>query len=470
MPELSANPHYKLTEWAAQYGDVISLVVGGQTIIALSSAAAVKEILDVRGAISSNRPASYVVQSITDGYFLGLLIQVPTDIWKRGRRTMQTMLSPRGLEKFLPLQQTEVIRMCHDFLRVPDNFYTHIFRTTLSVMLYTVYGKQSHSHDSSVVQSTSDYTRRFLRIVEPGAAPPVDFLPFLKYIPGRMLAHISSSWGRWKEETLEVRDIQRSLFYGLYDECEERWKKGSGIGCYMDDVLDMKKELGFENHHELGYHGGILLDGGSDTSAGLLRAIVLALTAHPEVQQEAWKEIDRVVGDLRLPQYEDFASLPYIQAIIREVIVFTSCYRWRPVSPAGVPHVTTEDQVYKGFTIPKGSMILMNTWGVYHDPDFYDAPEEFRPERYLLTPNGTKVGVDGSDYRSTLSFGAGRRMCPGYQFANNLTALAVMHLLWGFEFQRAMDPKTGEVVPLDLWNFDLVRLLLGRFKFTELAP
>lgn len=68
----------------------------------------------------------------------------------------------------------------------------------------------------------------------------------------------------------------------------------------------------------------------------------------PDVQKKAQHEIDGVVGRDRLPTYDDWDSLPYTEAILREVL------RWRPVLPLGVPHRVTADDIYKGYLIPKG--------------------------------------------------------------------------------------------------------------------
>lgn len=79
---------------------------------------------------------------------------------------------------------------------------------------------------------------------------------------------------------------------------------------------------------------------------------------HPGVQKKAQEEIDKVIGHDRLPSFSDRDSLPYIDAIVKEVL------RWHPVAPMGLPHVTTEDDMYLGYFIPKGAMLLANIWYV----------------------------------------------------------------------------------------------------------
>lgn len=79
-----------------------------------------------------------------------------------------------------------------------------------------------------------------------------------------------------------------------------------------------------------------------------LETFFQAITMYPEVQRRAQKEIDEVVGSKRLINYDDWSSLPYVEALLREVM------RWRPIAPLSLAHSTTTDDVYKGYYIAKG--------------------------------------------------------------------------------------------------------------------
>jgi cytochrome P450 len=72
------------------------------------------------------------------------------------------------------------------------------------------------------------------------------------------------------------------------------------------------------------------------------------MAMYPDAQRKAQDEIDRVVGSNRLPSFDDRTSLPYVEALYREVM------RWAPPSPLNTAHTTTEDDIYKGYIIPKG--------------------------------------------------------------------------------------------------------------------
>lgn len=80
------------------------------------------------------------------------------------------------------------------------------------------------------------------------------------------------------------------------------------------------------------------------------------MTLHSEVQRKAQEEIDRVVGSHRLPTFDDRDNLPYVEAVVKE------CFRWHPIAPMGIPHVSTEDDVCEGYLIPKGAMVIPNIW------------------------------------------------------------------------------------------------------------
>src|SRR3984957_17212101 len=90
--------------------------------------------------------------------------------------------------------------------------------------------------------------------------------------------------------------------------------------------------------------------GGADTTSAMMAWWMLAMGAYPETQARAQAELDAVVGRARLPTFADYPYLPYVRAMVKEVL------RCRPVGPMGIPHVSTEDDWYEGMFIPKGTI------------------------------------------------------------------------------------------------------------------
>lgn len=113
------------------------------------------------------------------------------------------------------------------------------------------------------------------------------------------------------------------------------------------------------------------------------------MTQHGEVLRRAQEELDSVIGRDRMPDFVDEDSLPYCNAVVRETM------RWRSVIAGGLAHMTTEDDVYDGYIIPKGTTVLANHWALHHDPAIYPEPMSFKPERFIR--NGKVVGTQWSD-------------------------------------------------------------------------
>lgn len=103
------------------------------------------------------------------------------------------------------------------------------------------------------------------------------------------------------------------------------------------------------------------------------------------------------------------------------MLTHSEVLRWRPISPSGVPHVLTQDDMYEGHLIPKGTVVFENIWAISRDETEYKDPDRFFPERFLGNKFGTQVADDGNDdlRKPSYAFGGGRRVCPGQYLAQN---------------------------------------------------
>lgn len=77
---------------------------------------------------------------------------------------------------------------------------------------------------------------------------------------------------------------------------------------------------------------------------------------YPDVQRKAQQELDDVLMGTRLPEFDDKRSLPYIDAVVKEVL------RWHPLLPLAVAHTSLADDVFEGYFIPAGSIVFGNVW------------------------------------------------------------------------------------------------------------
>ncbi|KAJ7677832.1 cytochrome P450 [Mycena polygramma] len=415
--------HLKFTEWARQYGGLVSLKLGSGTAIIITDVAAVRELMDKRSASTADRPPIHLGEVVAQG--LNLVLARYDDNWRILRKAAHTILTPQASIRHLPIQKAETVQLIRDILHTPEKFYNHMQRYSSSVILSVLYGKRSPRFETPETVASFEAEHAWVTLLEAGATPPMDFFPFLKYVPER--------WAKWKRDAANVRRMQRKLYFGLLDDTKERMRKGEGNGSYVEELVERQEELGMDREMT-GYLSGVLIEAGSETTAAYLQSLVLALIAYPEAQKKAHEEIDRVVGGNRMPTLEDLDNMPYIRALILEN------HRFRAVATLLIPHCTLAAEEYKGYVIPKGATIFVNAWGIFHDPELFDDPESFIPDRYLLTENGTKPGVDaGGDLRTNLAFGVGRRICPGIHVAHHTINLNVMNLLWAFNFDKDID-------------------------------
>ena len=171
------------------------------------------------------------------------------------------------------------------------------------------------------------------------------------------------------------------------------------------------------------------------------------MIAFPEVQRRAQAELDTVVGRDRLPTFDDAPRLPYVRAIIEEVL------RWRPSLPLGLAHATTEDDWYEGMFIPKGTICIPNTWHCNHDRTvFGEDADEFRPERHLNERGELLSGSLETVQAGHVTFGFGRRVCVGKHLANDTLFISTARILWAARLEGTRD-ENGKEVPLDTDTF-----------------
>ena len=167
------------------------------------------------------------------------------------------------------------------------------------------------------------------------------------------------------------------------------------------------------------------------------------MIAFPEVQRRAQAEIDTVVGRDRLPTFADSPHLPYVHAIINEIL------RWRPVTAlGGVPHVATKEDWYEGMYIPKGTICIANIWQCNRDRAVFGHDvEEFRPERHLDENGNLLPGPFETKEAGHVTFGFGRRICVGKELATESLFIDTVRILWAAKLERARDENGKEVAP-----------------------
>ena len=173
----------------------------------------------------------------------------------------------------------------------------------------------------------------------------------------------------------------------------------------------------------------------------------LAMLTYPETQARAQAELDAIVGRTRLPTFADYPHLPYIRAMVKEIL------RLRPVAPLGLPHRCTEDDWYEGMFIPKGAICIPNIWHMNRDPEVYgENSGHFDPTRHLDARDIAPGRLSDTKEEGHVSFGFGRRQCVGRHVANNSLFINIAVMLWATRIERKKD-ASEQPLPLDVDGF-----------------
>ena len=256
----------------------------------------------------------------------------------------------------------------------------------------------------------------------------VDSLPILRYLP--------SFLAPWKAEGERLFEKQDLLFNRHLGDIKRGMAAGEDSACFVKYLMENQKTSGL-TEQQIAFLGGVMYAAGSDTTSDALCTFIMTMVNHPEQQRLAQAEIDKVVGRDRMPSFEDQKDLVYVSALVREV------QRWRPVIAAGLPHATTEDDVYMGYFIPKGATIIGNTWAIHNDPDLYPEPQLFKPERFI----DSEGRLQGNKFteRGHFGFGFGRRICPGMYLGERSLFIVFSRMLWGFNIRTAQDASGNAI-------------------------
>jgi cytochrome P450 len=217
--------------------------------------------------------------------------------WRGQRKVYQTILSVTAVTSYQPLQAAEAVLTMKQLSETPERYYDHIRRYSTAVILSSVFGIRGPDFDHPTIQRLYHVQDQFTALLETGATPPVDIFPFLKLLPTFLAP--------WRKLLQSVKD---------------RIQRGIRRPCFMDELMleSAKEKHGLDEEH-IAYIGGVLMEGGSDTTASTLLSFLMAMTKYPQVLKKAQEAVDRVCGSQRSPGFEDIENLPYIRYCVNEV-------------------------------------------------------------------------------------------------------------------------------------------------------
>ncbi|KAL0573549.1 hypothetical protein V5O48_008416 [Marasmius crinis-equi] len=374
---------------------------------------------------------------------MSIAIMQNNDLWKRMRRAGNKVLNKTMAPLFHPAQEQEAVRVVWNMLQDhrPKRWDSELQRAASSVVLSMVYSLPIlESSNDPAIRRINEFVSRLTRASIPGAHL-VESFPWMRYFP----AFVSE----WKRSSQAWYRRDTEFFKSLYAGVKDRMEKGDDQDNFTSHVVRDQKLYELSDT-EISWLSATMYAAGADTSATSMLWLILAMVAHPEVQKRCQEELDTVIGRSRMPKLSDQDNLPYIRATVREVL------RWRPITPLGAPHQSTEDDWYAGYYIPKNTTVIPNIWAMNRDKDVYGPDADmFKPERHL-DPDG-KLGPSPPDTKplkigllrpeGNVSFGYGYRICPGRYVANSFLFIHLASILWATDVSPEKDAQGNCISP-----------------------
>ncbi|KAI6128870.1 cytochrome P450 [Pisolithus croceorrhizus] len=418
------TPQFTYAKWGKIFGDVVYFNVFGQDFVVVNSEEIARLLADKRSTIYSDRPHSPVYS------LFGIDRMTPVmpydNDWRLHRKLFHSSLKADAVERFHDVYLNNARQLLHNIQSGTSKFPEHFKLFSGSLALELTYGRKVEGKDDATIRLVGTIFDILSRGTTPESGGLLLAFPILEHFP---------SWLPglgFKADAPRCRKMIATMSDLPFREAKTQLASGTLQHCLVSDFV---KYEGGEESAARDAAAGVYL-AAAESTASILETFVLAMMLHPEVQAKVHAELDDVLGKGVFPTFEDRTRLPYLQAVLYEVM------RWNPVFPLGVPHATTTSDIYEGYHIPKGCIVIFNAWAMSREcPD----PERFDPSRHL-SPDGQLAPQ--ANQQNALFFGFGRRICPGRFFADNALWAAVATMLSTLKFEKAKD-VSGKVIQVE---------------------
>ncbi|KAF8588294.1 cytochrome P450 [Ramaria rubella] len=415
------------TRWARKYGDLVSIKIMGEPVVFINSLEAAHDLFDKRGAMYSDR-ADFNMADLVGWRFALNLMRYGTT-WRRHRRAFHQHFYPAAAARYQDIQVRQTREFLWKLRATPDEFLKVIQELTTSTIMEVVYGLKVQSSNDRYYKVVDKALEGLAKVTTSPGVYMIDHLPFLKYmpewIPGAGFKKTAKKWG----------ELTKAMYMEPFAEVKKAMSAGTAESCVVTTLLEGlpdQRVIQDDDEDVVRNSAGIAFAAAVSTVAAVVSGFFLAMVLYPETQKKAQEELDRVIGADRLPEFQDSKNLPYVMALCAEL------QRWRPVLPLAFAHRVMEDDFYRGYFIPKDSLVVGNAWQILHDEKVYGPrPEEFEPERFFQP--GISI--------PTMQYGFGRRICPGRYMADNSVFIAVASILHVFHISHATD-NNGKEIPV----------------------
>lgn len=395
-----------------KFGDIAHYRVGPLHIYQLNSPELIRQILVEEP--QRFHKARFIKRAF--GPFVGDgLLTSDGELWKRQRKLVQPAFQHDHLGKYGEIMVSHTLRMMDSFRDGEvSEINSDMMDLTLGVVIKSLFGAE--------IKSGAD---------EIGAL----MMAFLEAANQRLNSAVQiPSWVPTRRNLREKRAMARieTMLRSLIEARRASGEQRNDLLSVLLAAVDEESGKGMSDR-QLRDEMMTLFLAGHETTAMALTWTWYLLSQHPEVESKLRAELSRALNG-RTPTAADLRQLPYTEMVVRESL--------RLYPPAtGFAREPIKDAHIGGYEVPKGSLVVANTYALHRDARFFPEPERFDPERFAA---GWETRIPRYAY---LPFGGGPRVCIGNGFAMMEAVLIVATMAQRWQFLLEPDPK---VVPVQL--------------------
>ncbi|KAK7049828.1 hypothetical protein VNI00_005258 [Paramarasmius palmivorus] len=413
--------------------DILHFNMAGTSVIVINSFEIARELFEKRSSIYSDRPRFPMMNELI-GFDWHLGFMPYGDSWRDHRKLFHQEFQPPATLRHRPNELQATRHLLGRLLQSPANYERHLRHMAGMAILSAAYGIDIQPQDDPYVE-ISEKALHAMACAGNNTAYLVDQLPFLKYVPdwfpGAGFKRQAKEWNKTVSAMpqLPMDFVRRSIANGTAKDSIATRVLDS---MHEDGSLSPEKEKMLQNVLAAIYAAG------ADTTVSALGTFILAMVLNPEVQKKGQAAVDEVTGGVRLPSFSDHYSIPPVNNLASYWNVMLTCF-----ADTAVPHLSTADDVYNGYFIPKGSVMVGNSWAMLYDENLYGPnTDQYNPDRFM---KGSELNPDVR--HPEMAFGFGRRQCPGQDMAESSIWITIASILACFDISKAVDESGVPIEP-----------------------
>ncbi|CAI9094694.1 OLC1v1030476C1 [Oldenlandia corymbosa var. corymbosa] len=416
-------PHQTLQKLAQKYGPLMHLQLGELSTIVVSSPKLAKEVLQTNSLAFANRPNLTVAQIMLYNS-LGVTFSPYGDYWRQMRQIyVVELLNSKSIQSLFHIMDDELsnLRKSIESQKGKPIFLSQLILSYLNSTISRATVGRICNDQSSLIAATMEAAKLA------GIFNLEDLYPSIKFL--RLFSRVKTKLEKlYKKLDVILEDIIIS---------HEKDKANLMEEDILDVLLRLEKKNDFQFPITRNHIKAIIFElsvAGTITSSVIVEWAMSEMVKDPSILEKAQAEVRQALRGKEKIDGSDIQGLKYLKWVIKET------FRLHPPGPLLAPREAREQCEIQGYVIPVGTVTLVNAWAIGRDPEYWNDPEVFKPERF----ESTSIDFTGNNFE-LIPFGAGRRMCPGINFGVTNVELLLAQLLYHFDWELPDGMKPEEL-------------------------